>query len=567
MNKLSYLLFLLIFCLSIFPVFIFSEEVDNSTETNNENQNNTNENEEEYYNDDPYKYIDFGNVITLDDSNATSEIKKYDLIYIMFYSNWCEFCGIFFPEFIGASKYSEENNLKVKFAKIDSSQSPNITEEFNVKGFPSVYLLNKTKKYNFEGQRTKEGLIKFIDRKLHDDVFEIQKLSEIEKFTNSSSTVILSTLRYFNTMLYQSFLNYSKTNQNVDFVMCLTEECLKEYGHNIVIYKQFDERINKYTKEIGPVSQAEPDSVKNFYGMYGIEAGGALNDTQINMMFEHKRNMLFYFRNSSNNEQTKYDKVIKELGIEFRNKKIYTVVSDIEGNPLYENIASTFVVVPEDLPTILLYELNNEGNDTNMVFIYSIRRAKKEQLTKEYIKDYIDKIKNKKIREDLFSQPPLDNYNVNGLKYIIGRTYDSDVIEEKNNVIITFIDTSVLCTECDIILDMMTNLTKKYTVKDNKVVFAYIDLSKNQPRDINVEEEGIPLILLYTNAMSDKKIIKLNHRNFTEIKIGEIEEFLYANLEWGKKSQNESNKEKVNQNEEIKAGKNSEKEDKKESDL
>lgn len=546
-----------------FSGLISSQEV-NSTE--NDTESFYDANESSLVDEDPYKDIDFGNLINLHDSNFTSEMKKYELIYLMFYSDYCEFCSIFIPQYVAASKYAEENNMTVKFAKIDSSISANITEQYGVTSFPTVYLVNNTEKYLFAGEKSKEGLIKFVDRKSHDDVYDIEKLSEIEKYTNSS-TVILSTLRYFNTMLYFSFFNYSKTNMNVDFVRCLSEECLRKYGHNIVIYKNFDEKINTYTKEVGAVSEAHPDSVKDFFGMYGIEAGAPLTDIEINMMFEHKRKMLFFFRNAYDTEQTKYDKVIKELGLEYRKEKIYTVVADIEGNDLYQNIGQTFVIVPQDLPTLLFYDLGTDENNATMVNIYSIRNATQDQLKKESIKEYIQKIKDKKIREDLYSQPPLEHYNVSGLKYIIGRTYDSDVIEEKKNVFISLIDGSSYCPECDTILDLMDNLTKIYKPEENNIVFAFMDLSRNQPRDVRLDQP-LPIILLYTNAMPDKQIIQFTPKNISEINIGEMEDFLCKNLKWDKKGQKEQTKEKKKEKE-VKGSENKkeDKKDKKVTDL
>jgi hypothetical protein len=338
-------------------------------------------------------------------------------------------------------------------------------------------------------------------------------------------------------------LNYSKTNQKIDFLKCDKDECVKEYRQDIVLFKKFDEKINKYTIDVGLISEANLDSVKNFVGTYGIETGAVLNSYEISMMFEHKKKMLFYFRNSSLESQTKYDKLFKELGKEFRTKNIYTVVSDIAGSPVHQSIASAFVIVSKDLPTILYYDLNPNQNETDSAYIYSMRSVTKDELTKEYIKEYINKIKKGKIKKDLFSEPSLDNYDFNGVRYVIGRNYDKHVIEEKNNVLIMFYEGSMICSECDKILEIMRNLTKKYPVEEKKIIFSYIDAGKNQPRDINLENETVPLVLLYTNALEEKKIIKFAHKNFTEIKEGEMEDFLSENLKWKKGDKNnEKNK-------------------------
>ena len=132
MSKLPSFLILMLFFLYILPLSISEEETNYSTD----NLNNTNENEDQEFFFDKFNDYDFGNLIWIDDTNATSELEKYELLYLMFYTPWCEPCHLFFPEFIAASKYAEENNLKAKFAKIDVSKSQNISENFDIQGVP-----------------------------------------------------------------------------------------------------------------------------------------------------------------------------------------------------------------------------------------------------------------------------------------------------------------------------------------------------------------------------------------------------------------------------------------------
>ena len=568
MSKVSSFLFLLIIFFFIFPIFI-SDSTENATKTNeasNETLNETNINEtddREFFNYNPFKNFDFGNVIWLDDTNATEEFKKHELLFVVFYSQWCHHCHSFMPIFVETSKYAEEKKLEIKFAKIDASASKNTSEEFDLQNIPSVFLLIKGKRYFYEGDRTKESLLKFYNRKLNDDIYKVETLSEIKQY--NSSLILLSTLKDKDSLLYKSFLNLSKEISYIDFLECHSEECTKEYKQDIVLFKKYDEKMNKYTEEIGYIKDGDVNSLKEFVGNYGVEAGALLSATEINMMFDYGRKMLFYFRNSSEKEQTDYDKIMKELGKELRNKKIYTSVADIQGNPLHENVARTFIVVKKDLPTLLFYDLRRNATYGDTASIYTIRNIEKEKLNKEYIKDYLDKIFNQQIRQDLFSEPPLDSYMIDGLKYIIGRTFDKEVIGEKNNVILTLIDGTVDNPETNKVLDIMKNLTKKYPTEEKKIVFAYMDAAKNQPRDIELVNEIPPLVLLYTNAMDEKKIVKMN-TNFTLISEGEVEDFLFEKLNWGTRPKTE--KAKVEEKEEDK-DKNwdGKKEEKKETDL
>lgn len=567
MSRLSSFFLLFIFFLYIIPISISLEETNNSTENITESLNNTNEtfgNEFEY---NPLKDFDFGNIIWLDDTNATSEIKKHEVLFLTFYSPWCQHCHLFLPEYVATSKYAEENKLNVKFAKIDTSVSQNITEEFMVQGIPSVFLIIKGEKYFYEGERKKENLLKFLKRKLNGDVFKVETLSQIKNITDDNPLVLLSTFKDENNKLHQSFLNYSRTAITIEFISCQTEECEKEYKQDIILFKKFDEKMNKYSVDMANHKETEINVIKEFVGIYGIETGATLNSTEINMMFEHQKKMVFYFRNSSIEEQTKFDSVIKELGKEFRSKNIYTVKTDIEGGILQQNVASTFIIVPRDLPTLLFYDLNPNLTENEYASIYSLRPATKEQLKLENIKEFIDNALNGKIKTDLYSEPPLDNYIIDGLKYVIGRTFDKDVIEEKNNVFLTLIDSRLYSPETDKILDIMRNLTKKYPTEESKVVFAYSDATKNQPRDVDINNEAPPLVLLFTNAMSEKKVIKMNQFNLTEITEEDVEDFLSEQLNWERKTRREK-KEKVEQKkenkEEKKTAEQSKKEEKKE---
>ena len=108
----------------------------------------------------------------------------------------------------------------------------------------------------------------------------------------------------------------------------------------------------------------------------------------------------------------------------------------------------------------------------------------------------------------------------------------------------------------------MRNLSKKYNEEEDKILFAYSDAQVNEPRDVELAGHIPPLVLLYTNAMEEKKKIELVHKNFTIITEEEIENFLVENLKWEKKKEYKKEEEKA----EIKKEENDKKETKKVSD-
>lgn len=147
MSKLQLYLLLSIIFFYILPLYNSSEDKRNSKEDITQSLNNIKQSNENDFESNPLKDFDFGNLIWLDDTNATLAIKKYKIIYILFYAPWCEHCKIFLPEYVETSKYAEEKNLTIKFAKIDAELSLNISEEFDIQELPSIFLIYKGEKY------------------------------------------------------------------------------------------------------------------------------------------------------------------------------------------------------------------------------------------------------------------------------------------------------------------------------------------------------------------------------------------------------------------------------------
>ena len=138
------------------------------------------------------------------------------------------------------------------------------------------------------------------------------------------------------------------------------------------------------------------------------------------------------------------------------------MTSDIQEDPVQEQIANAFMVLPIDLPALLLYDQNYNSKEGDLAYLYIIRNIKEEQFTKEYLLKYIDDVIAGKVKKTLYSEPPLENYYKDGIKAVIGRTFDSDVIDNNNNVLLALTNGAVKSKATDNVLSIMKNLAKKY---------------------------------------------------------------------------------------------------------
>ena len=544
MSKSIFLFFALIITLSIIPSCISEPEKENNTQIEGGDENNTevsNETDiESTPEEDPFKDYNFTNVIHLGDLNYSSEIKKYEKLFLVFYAPWCGHCHEFIPKFVETADYCKVHDPSVKFAKIDGSKSENASMYFEINGFPSIYFIYKGEKHSFIGPRTKEGLLYFMKRKMAGDIFTITKLEELKNIQNvfNTSLILMSTVINKNAMINKSFKKFAQEAIYADFVSCISDECEKKYGEDIILFKNFDEKENRYFSGYGRLEHAQNDSVRNFTSVYGVEVGEYATQHTINLAFEFEKQTIYYIRNSSNAEDVKYDPLFKQLGKELRTENIYSFVCSPDGNEIQSVIYKAFSITPDELPGIFYYDPYSD-DPVNKIKLYSIRHVDMKKVNIPFLKDFIKNIKAGKIKRDLYSELPSDKKYVNGMKYVIGKTFDEDVIDAKNNVVLGMIEGYGSDVETQL-LEILGNLTLKYQNDPEKnLKFNIMNINNNEPRDIDANAYDFPRTYLYTNAMEKKEKIRFTPKNESELHIEEFEQFLSDNLGWNNKTKTE----------------------------
>ena len=526
MDKKISIFILLVIYLSYLP-FCISQET-NTTENITEGDS-PEEYDPETDPENPFNKLDFKNVKTFDDSNY-KEISKYDLIFLIFYDKTDSYSQFFIQPYLEAANYCAEKKKKVTFGKIDFNLSPNAIKEYEVRNAPNVYLIQKGKRNLYEGYRTKDALLTFLERKLGDDVIKIQKLSEINKISNLTYLVFLSTVKDSTTMVYKSFYNYAKNNSRFYFISCLSNECHKKYGEDIILIKNGGLIEHSYLKEYESFDKAKINSVYHFASCFAVEPGEFLSHRSIDMIFEFEKKTIFYIRNSSEPEQKDKDKVFEELGKELRKKDIYvfTVGSGEEGD---SNIADALSLESQELPAVVYYILNT-GDKAANIHVFKKINLDLKSLSVDFVKNFISDVDKGKIKRDLFSEPMSQSKVVKYVRKIIGKTFDREVVNSKKNFFLLVVDSDMTKME-KYFMRIMRNLTFRYIRDPEKNInLGYLNADMNEARDINIKGGKFPKAFLYTNALEKKQVIEFIPKNISYFTIGEVEQFLVKNLGW-----------------------------------
>ena len=521
-------IFFVFLLLNICVTFIFSKETTNSTNTTKSVYDYEDDEEEE----DRKKSKNETHIIILSDSNYTNIIDKYEALFIIFYPSPCTNCRLFMPHYVRLSHYVYEKKIDLKFAKVAGPNNTKLVTKYQIVSFPTVILLYQDKIYYYDLEINSASLFKFYNKIKTGPIREIENLSKFSIILKAYLKIILTTIKDKSLMIYKSLTEYALQNSKVEFISCTSDDCIEKYGKDeLVFFHEGEDKINYYSKDYEPITKANINSVKNFMSIFDIQYGTLLNQQRkLDLLFENdNKKAIFYFRDSNNEKYTSKDIIFKELGKELRMNNIYTYVLDIKGDDIFELLTNFFVVSEIELPTVIYYDLIDKNQDSNTYRLINIREK---NINKKYILDFIEKVKQGKIKKDLHTDFPPKYKEKDGLINVVGRSYDKDVIENKKNVLILFYDGKKEDELFKKYKELMIDLSEKYNDNEEmNIAFEIIDGRVNEPRDIvfkNVEE--FPLIYLYSKNKKDKKAIRFEPKDKININIQEIEEFIFNNF-------------------------------------
>ena len=473
-------------------------------------------------------------IIILNDSNYTSIIDKYEALFIIFYPSPCTSCKTFMPHYVRLSHYIYEKKINLKFAKVSGPNNTELVNKYNIQTFPTIILLYQNRTYYYNLDINSASLLKFYNKIKNGPVRELENLSKLEIVLKAYMKILLSTIKDKSLMIYKSLTEYALDHGRIEFVSCTSDDCIEKYGKDdLIFFHEGEDKINYYSKEYEPIEKASINSVKNFMGIFDIQYGTLLDQQRkLDLLFENEnKKAIFYFRDNNKEKYTNKDIIFKELGKELRMKNIYTYVLDISDDDVFELVANFFVVSENELPTVLYYDLMNKKEDSNT---YRLMNIREKNINKKYILDFIEKIKQGKIKKDLHTSFPPKYREKDGLIYVTGRSYDKDVIENKKNVLILFYNGKK--EEEDInkkYKEIMIDLSEKYSDNEKlNIVFEIIDGTVNEPRNIKFNSvEDFPSIYLYNNNINNKKRIRFEPKDKNNTNIDEIENFILKNLD------------------------------------
>ncbi|KDP44055.1 hypothetical protein JCGZ_05522 [Jatropha curcas] len=428
---------------------------------------------------DPYKEPEFDekDVVVLKERNFTDIIENHKFVMVEFYAPWCGHCQALAPEYAAAA--TELKGEDVVLAKVDATEESELAQEYDVQGFPTVYFFIDGVHKPYPGQRTKDGIVTWIKKKIGPGIYNITTLDDAERILTSQNKVALA---YLNSLVgpeSEEVAAASRLEDDVNFYQTVNADVAKLFHLDpkvkrpaLVMIKKEAEKLSYFD---GNFSKSE---IVDFVFANKLPLVTIFTRESAPAIFESpiKKQLLLF---ATSNDSKKVLPLFEEAAKFFKGKLIFVYV-ELDNEEVGKPVADYFGI-SGDAPSVLAYTGNEDGK--KFVFDGEFTFDKIKAFGEDFLEDKL---------KPFFKSDPIPETNDGDVKIVVGNNFDEIVLDESKDVLLEIY--APWCGHCQA-LEPTYNKLAKHLRGIESIVIAKMDGTTNEhPR---AKADGFPTILFF----------------------------------------------------------------------
>jgi protein disulfide-isomerase A1 len=140
--------------------------------------------------------IDETHVVVLTAANFSSFLAATRHVMVEFYAPWCGHCQELAPEYAAAAAHlaAHPHQADLALAKVDATDETDLAQSYDVQGFPTILFFIDGVPKDYNGARTKDAIVDWINKKLGPAVKNVTSVDEAETILTGDDKAVLAFL-------------------------------------------------------------------------------------------------------------------------------------------------------------------------------------------------------------------------------------------------------------------------------------------------------------------------------------------------------------------------------------
>jgi len=351
-----------------------------------------------------------------------------------------------------------------------------LIKNFNIQGYPTLFLFRDGKPSEFRGGRTKNAIIQYLEKQLHPALTELKNSAEAYDFSTSDKVVVIAHLSKDDDSfkVFQEVSNVLRDDYRFGFVSDEKSVEILSLGAapSLTVFKKFDDGRTDYT---GEFSASE---ITSFVRVNAVPLVDEVGPENYRFYVDTGLPLVFVFVNPSDTDVKEETlRTIKPIAAEFRGVLNFVWIDSVRYAGHGQNLGLSGKVTP----AIVIHVLKD-----NTRYIY----PEDSEFTSSSIFNWFDSYTSGDLIPHLKSEP-IPTENDGPVTVIVGKTFEEIVLESDKDVMMEFY--APWCGHCKSLAPIYDQVGEFY--KGSNVIIAKMDATLNDAK--GVEIQGFPTIKFY----------------------------------------------------------------------
>lgn len=432
-------------------------------------------------------------VLLLNDETFDAALKEFDPLLVAFVAPWCGHCKRLKPEFGKAAQALAPEGIRI--AQVDATQNKDLSDRFDVSGFPTIKFFRGGAPNEYTGGRDAEAIASWLRKRAGPAATKVSTVAEADAFEAKGEVAVVAFVTE-GSSVEKTIFEVAGKFDDVPFAVVHDDaaaEIRTKYGvpatgSVVVVVNDFEGQDNLVTYSGSLEGEDGADALVKFVTGNSLPHVITFSQEAAPKIFRGEiRTHFLLFADASEGATGKALTAFRTAAKENVGKALFVNVP-----PSEDRVISFFGVTAADMPAAVLVSMGADGGSMKK-FKFDSAKIEDASALSAFLEDYTTG----KLKPFLKSAeaPPAEEEAVAPVKTVVGTTFESIVLDDSKDVLLEIY--APWCGHCKSLAPAYEKLGQSVAAAglSGKVTIAKMDGTLNEIDYEGINVKGFPTIV------------------------------------------------------------------------